>query len=84
MTTRYEEQMYNDIHRIAIALEKIAKLLEPPHIVINEMSEKEKEKCLEKLQNSYTLSSTLPICPHCGSSNVQYMYGTTTIFNDYS
>lgn len=25
MTTRYEEQYYNDIHRIANALEKIAK-----------------------------------------------------------
>ena len=28
MATKYEEQMYNDIHRIANALEKIAKSLE--------------------------------------------------------
>lgn len=67
MTTKYEEQMYNDIHRIANALEKIAKSLENP------LNDKEPQGVSSHI-NSDIKPST--ICLYCGSTNVQYMYGT--------
>ena len=87
--TGYEEEYYHNIRKATNELESIAESLEainktldkllqcflPPKIVINEMSD------VERLQNSHTISTTLPICPHCGSSNIQYMYGTITPFN---
>lgn len=82
MTTKYEEQMYNDIHRIANALEKIAKIFEPPKIVVNEMNEEEKEKYLEQLKNNKIIPNVVGskpngFCPRCGSNDICIMYVTS-------
>ena len=61
--TRYEEEYYADIHRIANALEKIAKSLD------------EKKQQLKKEEES----KEKVICPHCLSTNVQSLYGTINL-----
>lgn len=47
--TKYEVQYYHDVHRIAAALEKIAKYFtEDNKIEVKEITDEEKEKSLEK------------------------------------
>jgi len=65
---KYEEQYYHDIHRIANALEKIAKNLENP------LSNQEHQIVSGHINSDIKLSIT---CPYCNSKNIQYMYGTT-------
>lgn len=71
--TRYEEQYYNDIHRIANALERIANLFEK-----TEFGKPDRD-----INNIMKLSSTCPettsstyskCCPHCGSYKIAYLY----------
>ena len=63
---------HNDIHRIADALEKIAKIFEPSKIVVNEMTDEEKEKLLKSLKEQpltitspYIIPNTLSSCENC-------------------
>lgn len=80
MTTKYEEQMYNDMHRIANALEKLAKYFTEDNIIgVMEMTDEEKEKLLKEFKETnhnftpITISpsitpNTLPTwsdCEHC-------------------
>lgn len=67
MITKYEEQMYNDIHRIAVALEKIAKSLE---------QQKQSVYNLCETNNNFKIKAT---CPSCCSQNVKEMYGTINL-----
>lgn len=65
MTTRYEEQMYNDIHRIANALEELIKIFTPSKIVVNEMTDEQKEKYLKDLKlNTAPTKITLTTSPY--------------------
>lgn len=64
MTTKYEEQMYNDIHRIANALEKLAKYFTEDSIIgVMEMTDEEKEKLLKEFKetnHNFTPLTTAP------------------------
>ena len=70
--TRYEEQYYHDIHRIANAIEKIAKWFEKI-----EFSKPDRD-----INNIMYVSSHCPEttnigslkCPHCGSYKIAYLY----------
>lgn len=70
MMTKYEEQMYHDIHRIANALEKIAKSLENPLTNVEPQD-----------VSSHINLNLKPVitCPHCVSTNVKALYGMSTI-----
>lgn len=61
MTTKYEETMYNDIHRIADALEELVKIFTPSKIVVNEMTDEQKEKYLKDLKLNPSPTKITPI-----------------------
>lgn len=63
--TKYEERYYNDVNRIANAIEKIARYFENKEVKPNIIT-------VNGLQSSPYQQK----CPYCGSYNIQSMYGT--------
>ena len=65
--TRYEEIYYEDIHRIADALEELVKIFTPSKIVVNEMTDEQKEKYLKlkdsELKTTHTKINPITISP---------------------
>lgn len=60
--TKYEEQYYHDINRIADALEKLVQIS-----TINREDVKEEPSCVSTVKLHY-------VCPYCNSRNIQSMY----------
>ena len=88
---RYEEEYYHNIRRLTNNIESIAESLEAINKTLEKLTkvlESEKEVVsvcydkgigdyLKKISGEYNSTT----CPYCGSTNVQYMYGTITPFN---
>lgn len=69
MTTKYEEQYYNDVHRIANALERIAEHYQKGSFAL---SIDGFNQCEMPLQNKEMIT-----CPRCSSNAISIMYVTS-------
>lgn len=77
--TKYEVQFYNDIHRIADALEKLVP------IFAKNIEKVKKEEMIKNFVDEpiHTLTIENPniqyVCPYCHSKNIKSIYGTINV-----
>lgn len=80
--TKYEEQYYHDINRIANALEKLVQNTTKQIVaqplskeLAEELMEKTKREMMDGPSRLHTTGSPQYVCPHCYSTNIRSMYG---------